>query len=69
VASLTDAAVVVVMAELDDHSTLGQARDVARVIAEHGYEGLNAGQLVELRAHLFHLLHGRPDDGCTGGAA
>jgi hypothetical protein len=55
----------------DPRFTVGLLVDVARVLEVHGYERPNGGQMVELQAHLLHLLHGadRGDDRCYGGPA
>lgn len=51
-----------------DRFTRGLVIDVARVLEAHGYGPFTGGgSYVEVQQHLFHLLHGEPGDGCTGG--
>lgn len=49
----------------DPRFTFGLIYDVAKVLEEHGYEGMRKGEaFVELNMHLFHFLHGGADRCC-----
>jgi hypothetical protein len=50
----------------DPRFTLGLILDVLKVLEAHGYERFDGPRFVELQQHLFCLLHGGPDDGCSG---
>jgi hypothetical protein len=56
-------------AAADPRFTLGLALDVARVLGQHGYDGISTDghAVMELQAHLFHFLHGRAGRECMGG--
>lgn len=49
-----------------DRFTMGLVIEVAEVLEAHGYGRCDGRQLVELQQHMFHFVHGKPDDGCTG---
>lgn len=53
----------------DDRFSTALVRDVQAAIEAHGYDPFNEAQMVELRLHLAHLLHGEPDEQCQGGVA
>jgi hypothetical protein len=69
-AGMSDGARAEIAAEVGSgRFTMGLALDVAQVLTEHGFDELNAGQVVELQQHLYHFLYGEPDSGCMGGVA
>ena len=56
----------------DPRFTIGLTIDVAKVLAEHGYDDVTRDHraFVELEMHVFHFLHGRERGytQCHGGA-
>jgi hypothetical protein len=51
----------------DPRFTKGLVLDVVKVLQEHGYEPVSAGQVVELQLHVWFFLHGDASSRCQGG--